>query len=56
MTDNLQLTQQRALKYGIFNNRFIIETLEILLWYFNILLYGLTVVYILFLRKTVYDL
>ena len=52
----LDETKGRIAKYGILNLNFVTESVELMLWYFNVSLYTLTVVYILFLRKTVYDI
>lgn len=32
------------------------EFIEQILWYLNVTVYAMTIVYILFLRKTVYDI
>lgn len=46
--------QQKVLRYGLIKKEFMIEFAEMLLWYSNITLYAMTVVYVLFLRKAVY--
>lgn len=43
-------------KYGLIYAEFIQEILSNLIWYYSVSLFGMTVVYILFLRKTVYDI
>lgn len=48
--------EERIKKYGFLNNAIIVEILELLLWYSMVTLHALTVVYILFLRKTVYEI
>jgi hypothetical protein len=46
--------QDKFLKYGILNKDFFSEISEMLLWYQGITMYVATVIYMLFLRKTVY--
>lgn len=49
-------TQEKIVKYGLLNSYFMTQFLEHLLWYTNVTVYAMTLVYILFLRKTVYDI
>jgi hypothetical protein len=46
----------RVSAYGLFNSRFEAALAEELLWYYLLSRFILTIVYILFLRKTVLDL
>lgn len=50
------LLQKTILKYGFLKRSFMVELSELLLWYGNLTIYALTVVYIVFLRKTVYEI
>ena len=43
-------------KYGLLSNRLMVVILEELLWYNSIGLFGMTIVYVLFLRKAVYEI
>ena len=56
--DNTKLlkTEEKFQKYGILQNNFMTLFFEELLWYNCITLFGMTIVYILFLRKAVYDI
>jgi hypothetical protein len=48
--------QKTVLKYGVLKTTFMVEFFELLLWYGNLTIYSLSVVYILVLRKTVYQI
>lgn len=54
--DNLQATQEKVAQYGLLNVQFMTELFEQILWYANVTVYTMTIVYILFLRKTVFDI
>lgn len=54
--DDLQATQEKVAQYGLLNVQFMAELFEQILWYANVTVYAMTIVYILFLRKTVYDI
>jgi hypothetical protein len=52
--EDLSVTQERLGIYGVLNPRFMAEFMEQLLWYNNVTVYAMTIIFILFLRKTVY--
>jgi hypothetical protein len=51
---DLSIIQERLAMFGLLNPHFMIEFTEQLLWYANVTVYAMTIVYILFLRKTIY--
>ncbi len=46
--------QERVVEWGLLKKSMMVEVSELLLWYSSITVYGMTVLYVLFLRKTIY--
>ena len=55
-TEGLEGIKARVAKWGLVGPSLLAQVVEFALWYLGVGLYGMTVVYILFLRKTVYDI
>lgn len=56
LVDSSEATKDRISRYGLVSKGMVGECVELLLWYSGVSLFAMTVIYILFLRKTVYEL
>lgn len=54
--EEIVLSQEMMSKYGLLSNNLMVVMLEELLWYNSIGMFGMTIVYVLFLRKAVYEI